>query len=154
MYSTYLTKNENIFTLIYPSANYLQKKLKKPIYKGKLGCALTFFRLIVNEFSTGLCILASAFIRYCLICLPTSDILAGNRLKALSAGLVVAIITLLAFNVWDMSINFRPTQTYQHDYDYDDYYDYDYDYGLYADSKLPRFVFNCANFALRQGSKN
>ena len=121
------------------------------MHAGKLGCGLTFFRLIVNEFSTGLCIFASAFIRYCLICLPTSDILTENRLKALSVGLVVAIMTLLAFNVWDMSYNFRPHQDgYTNpDYDYEDYYDYDYDYGQYADFKLPRFLFNCAHFTLR-----
>ena len=142
------SKNEVLLNRFYVSKQNLRKSWKSRMHAGKLGCGLTFFRLIVNEFSTGLCIFASAFIRYCLICHPTSDLLTKNRMIALSACLVGAIITVLAVNAWDMSANFRPIEDGQSDYDYGDF-DYEYDYGQYADFKLPRFIFNCAHFSLR-----
>ena len=40
-----------------------------------IGCVLTFLRSILNEYGTGVCVLASAFIRYCLVCHPTTNIL-------------------------------------------------------------------------------
>ena len=107
---------------------------------GKLGCLLTFFRSILNEFSTGYCVLASAFIRYCLICHPTRDILTVTRLRALSMVLVLVVLAFLAANIIDMSINYR---MYSHDYEYD-----------YHNTTVDRFIENCAQFTKRNNKQH
>ena len=71
--------------------------------RGETGCILTFFRTILNENSTGPCILASVFIRYCLICFPTSEILNDRRLKYFSAGLLLVILVEIVINLILMS---------------------------------------------------
>ena len=53
------------------------------------GCILTFFRSLLNEYTTGLCVVATAFIRYILICRPTSTLF--NDKKAL-IGIAIAIV--------------------------------------------------------------
>ena len=54
---------------------------------GNLGCPLTFFRSILNEYTTGVCVLASAFFRYCLICHPTARIASPENLRKVSIAL-------------------------------------------------------------------
>ena len=74
---------------------------------GKLGCTLTFFRSIMNEYTTGLCVLASAFFRYCLICHPTAKVSTPENFRRLSLVLVFAILIFLISNFWDMAVNGR-----------------------------------------------
>ena len=74
--------------------------------ESQLGCVLTYLRSILNEGSTGLCILATAFIRYTLVCHPTSNYLTDIKLR-LIAGLIVVLSCLpLVGNLVDMKFNF------------------------------------------------
>ena len=82
---------------------------KLTIVSGKLGCTLTFFRSILNEYTTGICVLTSSFFRYCLICHPTADISSAVNIKRLSLAMVVAILIVLMLNIWDMAARGRST---------------------------------------------
>ena len=70
-----------------------------------IGCVLTFLRSILNEYGTGVCVLASAFIRYCLVCHPTTNILTELRMKLLCVTLTVVILVPLFVNTWLMLVN-------------------------------------------------
>ena len=110
---------------------------------GETGCVLTFFRSILNEFSTGLCVLASAFIRYCLICHPTREIFTRKVKRAFSIALVVAILILVLANMADMSINYRPVVVDTGHY-LEDYYNTTFDL----------LVENCSQFTRRNNKEN
>ena len=64
-------------------ASYTSVKLLALIVlvRGKSGCILTFLRSVLNEYATGLCVVSSAFFRYCLICHPTRNILTKKFLR-------------------------------------------------------------------------
>ena len=62
---------------------------------GNLGCSLTFFRSILNEYTSGLCVLVSAFLRYCLICHPTASISSEENMKRFSLAIIPAIALIL-----------------------------------------------------------
>ena len=47
----------------------------------QIDCWIIIFRNILNEYSTGWCIVACAFIRYCKVCYPTSTILTKRTLR-------------------------------------------------------------------------
>ena len=70
---------------------------------GNLGCFLTLFRSILNEYTTGVCVLASAFFRYCVICHPSAKMWSAENLKKLSLALVPAIVLILTLCFWDMA---------------------------------------------------
>ena len=38
------------------------------------GCILSLFRVVLNEYSTGFCLLATAYVRYVLVCHPTNGV--------------------------------------------------------------------------------
>ena len=64
------------------------------------GCFLTFFRSLLNTYSTGFCILATAFIRYILICHPTSDLLKNFKfLISISLSIVGVIIVSILLEI-------------------------------------------------------
>ena len=71
-----------------------------------LGCVLTYLRSILNERSTGLCVLATAFIRYILVCHPTSNYLADIKLRLIAGSIVVLSCLPLVGNLVDMKFNF------------------------------------------------
>ena len=52
-------------------------------------CVLNVARMMLNEFTTGVCIGVTAFIRYVLICKPTSTFLTNNVLKVVSFAIIL-----------------------------------------------------------------
>ena len=70
-----------------------------------LGCVLTNLRSILNERSTGLHILATAFIRYILVCHPTSNYLTDIKLRLIAGSIVVLSCLPLVGNLVDMKFN-------------------------------------------------
>ena len=106
-----------------------------------LGCVLTYLRSILNEGSTGLCILATAFIRYILVCHPTSNYLSDIKLR-LIAGLIVVLSCLPLVGNWvDMKFNFFDIRA--GDYE-------DKGFFFYHDSK---FVYRCVGFYYRRARR-
>ena len=77
---------------------------KFTIVDGKIGCTLTFFRSFLNEYTTGYCVLASAFFRYCLICHPTASISSTENLRKCSWAIVPVISLILTLSFCDMRI--------------------------------------------------
>ena len=74
---------------------------------GLWGCFITYLRLVLNEHTTGLCVLLAAFIRYVLVCHPRRKIL--NRcLGMLCSFSIIYVILALTANVLDMYFNFYP----------------------------------------------
>ena len=71
---------------------------------GIASCFLMHLRCLLNEYSTGYCILATAFYRYLLVCHPTSN--AGRRIsKKLAVILVLTPVLAMSVSVIDLSIN-------------------------------------------------
>ena len=106
--------------------------------EGKLGCLLTMFRSVLNEYSTGLCILASAFMRYCLICHPNRQILTPQFLRILSCSLVMLILIPIGLNVWSMSVHFWMADQVKDQ----------------TKSTFERFLRNCSNFTIRTNAEH
>ena len=99
-------------------------------------CIINFFRLMLNEYSTGWCIAATAFVRYVLVCHPTrsSDILLKKWLITIACFVVlIPVCSILVNTLWldvydyfsDLVYKARKGD-YGFDYDYDYYYFYDY----------------------------
>ena len=61
-------------------------------------CVLNFARMMLNEFTTGVCIGTTAFIRYVLICEPTSTFLTDNVLKGVSSAIILWTIVATVVN--------------------------------------------------------
>ena len=61
-------------------------------------CFLNFLRIILNEYTTGFCVLAVAFIRYALVCHPTRECLVNRLCLIIILGvlIVIAFISLCA----------------------------------------------------------
>ena len=108
----------------------------------KLNCLLTFFRSILNQYATGMCILTSAFIRYCLVCHPTKNYLETKRLKLYCLALVIIISVTVVANVVDMYFNNRQIHTFVEN---DAYYE------TFAEGELvvDGFFESCSVFVLR-----
>ena len=71
-----------------------------------LGCVLTYLRSILKEDSTSLCILATAFIHYILVCHSTSNYLTDTKLRLRASLIVVLTGCTLVANLLDMKFNF------------------------------------------------
>ena len=110
---------------------------------GLFACILTYFRTILNEYTTGYCILASAFVRYCLICRPTSEILTKNRLKAIMCGILIISLLAILSNFADMIFNFHPHEQH-HGPNYQE---------IYLNTKLRHFLYNCEYPLMRHGAR-
>ena len=69
---------------------------------GLSGCILLFCRILLNEYSTRICIVATALIRYLLVCHPTTSFLNAKKLKVMAI-LIVGLTTLaLVANILEM----------------------------------------------------
>ena len=101
---------------------------------GNLGCFLTFFRSILNEYTTGVCVLTSAFFRYCLICHPTARIAAAENLRKVSMALFTAIAIIMTLSVWDLAVNGRQIDSL---------------FNTNVFKKGNRFIWNCQYFIFR-----
>ena len=63
------------------------------------GCILNFFRSLLNEYTTGLCVVATAFIRYILVCRPTSTLFKNKKcLIAIAIAIVLGGVSALFAN--------------------------------------------------------
>ena len=71
-----------------------------------VACILIFFRSILNECSTGLCILTTSFIRYYLVCHPTGVFLTEQKLRMISLIMVLLIIAALTWTALTIKFNF------------------------------------------------
>ena len=65
----------------------------------RLGCSLVVFRNILNEYTTGICVTASAFFRYCYVCHPTRQILTERRLRGISIFIALFAVICLVGNM-------------------------------------------------------
>ena len=122
---------EELSSLEYLISEEFEKLTK---VDGKVGCILVFFRSILNEYTTGICVLASAFFRYCLICHPTAGISSEENLKNISISLLLAIFVILTLNFWDMAVRGRSVSL-------------SFDTSSVETSN--RFIANCINFLYR-----
>ena len=71
---------------------------------GLLGCVLLELRTFLNEYSTGFCLTATAFVRYMLVCQPSLK-LASNHHKVLAAGLVAVTSISLTLSLLEVRYN-------------------------------------------------
>ena len=78
---------------------------------GAWSCLITYLRLVLNEYTTGLCVLLGAFIRYALVCHPRRNILSSRVLRVLSVFLILYVSLALVANGLDMYFNFYPMET-------------------------------------------
>ena len=71
------------------------------------GCFLSFLRILMNEYTTGMCVLATSLIRYLLICHPTST-LPENKVFLISLLAVIIGSGLIAMliNFGSMSMHY------------------------------------------------
>ena len=106
-----------------------------PIGSKTIGCIVNLFRLSLNEYSTGWCIVVTAFVRYILVCHPTisSDILTRAKLTSLACFLVLLPVSVVLVDTfWEDVYGFfakLKKTLFPSEFDYSDYsYDYDYDY--------------------------
>ena len=67
-------------------------------------CLLMHLRCLLNDYSTGYCLLATAIFRYVLVCHPTINI-RGKMKKTAAALLVLILITALTCSAIDMLVN-------------------------------------------------
>ena len=74
----------------------------------RLGCLLVVFRNILNEYTTGICVTASAFFRYCYVCHPTRNILNEKRLRSISTFIAIFAVTCLVSNMAYFALVFQP----------------------------------------------
>ena len=95
-------------------------------------CILMFFRSLLNEYSTGICILTTSFIRYILVCHPTSDFLTHKKLVFMASLIIVVASCGAISNI--LLMEFSPSEFGE--------------YGL-QHSKQPSFVGNCVAFLFR-----
>ena len=127
------------FSLLRGDWDYVDYFLPEDFVKftfvtGNQGCFLTIFRSILNEYTTGLCVLASAFFRYCLVCHPAARVMSQENLKKISLTLVLAIMIILIANFLDMAVLGRQTSS------------------LFNTTTMrgwTKFVWNCSNFTFR-----
>ena len=76
------------------------------------GCILTFFRSLLNEYTTGLCVVATAFIRYILVCRPTSTLFKNKKaLIAIAVAIVLGGVSALCANLIVMTAHFLENMT-------------------------------------------
>ena len=92
--------------LIY--GKYLNKYAGIPPNKFRLGCLLVLFRNVLNEYTTGICVTASAFFRYCYVCHPTRQILTEKRLRGISVCIALFAATCLMVNMVYFALVFQP----------------------------------------------
>ena len=98
----HLTNAKDYAPMFDDGKYYLTKFFLNSEVFGLSGCILLFGRILLNEYSTGICILATALIRYLLVCHPTSSFLNAKKLKVMAI-LIVGLTTLaLAANIFEM----------------------------------------------------
>ena len=78
----------------------------------RLGCLLVVFRNILNEYTTGICVTASAFFRYCYVCHPTRIILTEKRLRGVAICIAIFAVMSLALNMVYFALVFQPRYPY------------------------------------------
>ena len=71
-----------------------------------IGCVFTFLRVILNEYTTGTCVVATAYIRYILVCHPTKNNFVSSKiLWVWIIAILVVATSALATNLivvfWD-----------------------------------------------------
>ena len=71
---------------------------------GLLGCVLLELRTFLNEYSTGFCLTATAFVRYMLVCQPSLK-LTPNHHKVLAAGLITITSISMTLGVVEVRYN-------------------------------------------------
>ena len=76
---------------------------------GALACVTTFLRVILNEYTTGSCVLATAFIRYVLVCHPTRNIIKRPLLILILIAIVA--IPIIAIGVQTYKITEETIRT-------------------------------------------
>ena len=133
----YIENSPSDYDYLYKTElSYLYEFAASTTVNGIFTCVLIFFKSILNETSTGFCITASAFIRYCMICHPAKDLLTSTQLKGLSTTIVLLILVSLVFNGLAFMFIFEPF-----DYAYSDYR---------TGTKAKKFVLQCSryNFSL------
>ena len=91
--------------------------------------------MVLNEYATGSCVVAGAFIRYVLVCHPTKPILTNRVLKLILVFLLSISVLTVVGNVIDMRYNFHSIDKYHKKYHL-------------SPSRL--FLYNCEAFQLRQ----
>ena len=96
-----------------------------------------YSRLILNEHTTGICVLFGAFVRYAVVCHPTRQILNKTSLRILSGVLLLYVLLALLANVLDMYFNFYETETTV------------FDQRLEIESKSEWFLNNCDAYTNR-----
>ena len=71
---------------------------------GLLGCVLLELRTFLNEYSTGFCLTATAFVRYMLVCQPSRK-LTSNHHKVLAVSLVSVTLISLTLGLFEVRYN-------------------------------------------------
>ena len=108
IYSSFSIINFNKTFLERSGSKYWQKLMLPPDFKrlsqveAEFACVLIYLRSVLNEYSTGLCVVASAFIRYCLICHPTREILTQRVKIMLSVSVIAVLLIAVSSNLLHM----------------------------------------------------
>ena len=71
---------------------------------GLLGCVLLELRTFLNEYSTGICLTATAFVRYLLVCRPSLSLTSSHH-KVLAAALVT--ITSISITLGLLEVHYN-----------------------------------------------
>ena len=111
------------------------------------GCFLTFLRAVLNEYSTGICILMSALINYCSVCHATRTILTSKVLKTVAFFMVFATFAAILANFLDVALRFHPTLDFHYDWAEDGYF---LD-NRYKNNRLEYLEISCQYFYFRRG---
>ena len=88
----------------------LQFTLQKTEVKTNLSCFLIYCRSFLNEYSTGPCILATAFIRYVMVCRPTDNILTKKLLLCIAFLISAVTGVSILMNILDMKFSYQFSQ--------------------------------------------
>ena len=105
-FSKYWPKSMNIWIRLN-TTNFIALGAFLPIFapKGIEFCVLNYLRQLLNDFSTGLCIVTTAYYRYILVCHPTYDLTDKFCLK-MALGMVTVIVLAFVGNTLDLLFNF------------------------------------------------
>ena len=68
-------------------------------------CVLNHLRQLLNDFSTGLCVVTTAYYRYIFVCHPTYDLTDSFCLK-MALGIVMVIVLAFVGNTLDLVFNY------------------------------------------------
>ena len=120
--------------------NMAKNRLEIAFMDDITACVLNFFRLMLNEFTTGVCIGVTAFIRYVLICKPTSTFLTDKVLKGVSFAII--LWTILATVIHTIFFQFSNLTKVHH------FLEFSTEYG--TDNT---FIKNCMLFVDRRNAK-